>query len=114
MEFIENVKIDLFPDEVYVFTPKGKIVELPTGATPVDFAYAVHTDVGNSCVGTKINGRIMPLVTQLQNGHALPGNPVDRRLMVAGAQHGKQQPRRCHGEAVAFGYTVLSKAGAER
>ncbi|MCV5927806.1 TGS domain-containing protein, partial [Escherichia coli] len=54
-EFIENVKSDLFPDEIYVFTPKGRIVELPLGATAVDFAYAVHTDVGNSCVGARVD-----------------------------------------------------------
>jgi len=54
-EFIESVKIDLFPDEVYVFTPKGDIMELPAGATALDFAYAVHTDVGNSCVSVKID-----------------------------------------------------------
>lgn len=68
LEFIENVKIDLFPDEVYVFTPRGHILELPNGATPVDFAYAVHSDIGNSCVAVKIDGRLMPLSTQLING----------------------------------------------
>jgi guanosine-3',5'-bis(diphosphate) 3'-pyrophosphohydrolase len=68
LEFIENVKIDLFPDEVYVFTPKGKIVELPTGATPVDFAYAVHTDVGNTCVACRINERMAPLSQPLLSG----------------------------------------------
>ena len=68
LEFIENVKIDLFPDEVYVFTPKGKIVELPTGATAVDFAYAVHTDVGNACVACRINGRLAPLSQPLLSG----------------------------------------------
>jgi GTP pyrophosphokinase len=68
LEFIENVKIDLFPDEVYVFTPKGKIVELPHGATAVDFAYAVHTDIGNSCVACRINGRLAPLSQPLQSG----------------------------------------------
>ncbi len=68
MEFIENVKIDLFPDEVFVFTPNGSIVELPHGATPVDFAYAIHTDVGNSCIACKIDRQIMPLSTPLING----------------------------------------------
>jgi len=68
LEFIENVKIDLFPDEVYVFTPKGQIVELPAGATPVDFAYAVHTDVGNACVACRINDRLAPLSQTLQSG----------------------------------------------
>ena len=67
-EFLEHIKVDLFPDAVYVFTPKGRIVALPRGATAVDFAYNVHTDVGNHCVGTKINGEFMPLSTPLKNG----------------------------------------------
>ncbi|MFA7096872.1 MAG: bifunctional GTP diphosphokinase/guanosine-3',5'-bis pyrophosphate 3'-pyrophosphohydrolase [Gammaproteobacteria bacterium] len=71
LEFIENVKIDLFPDEVYVFTPKGKIMELPRGATAVDFAYAVHTDVGNTCVAAKIDRRLAPLRTPLHNGQTV-------------------------------------------
>ncbi len=68
MEFIENVKIDLFPDEVFVFTPNGSIIVLPHGATAVDFAYAIHTDVGNTCIGCKIDRQIMPLSTPLSNG----------------------------------------------
>ena len=71
LEFIENVKIDLFPDEVYVFTPKGKIMELPQGATPVDFAYAVHTDVGNNCVACRVNRRLAPLSEALQSGQTV-------------------------------------------
>jgi len=71
MEFLENVKVDLFPDEVYVFTPKGMIMELPRGATAVDFAYAVHTDVGNQCVAVKIDRRLMPLRTELRNGQTV-------------------------------------------
>lgn len=71
VEFIENVKIDLFPDEIYVFTPKGKILEIPKGATAVDFAYAVHTDVGNSCVGCLINRQIAPLSQPLQSGDTI-------------------------------------------
>ncbi len=71
LEFIENVKIDLFPDEVYVFTPKGEIMELPGRATAVDFAYAVHTDVGNSCVAAKIDRRLAPLSTRLANGQTV-------------------------------------------
>ena len=67
-EFLEHVKVDLFPDEVYVFTPKGKIMALPRGATAVDFAFAVHTDVGSHCVAVKINHELMPLRTQLRNG----------------------------------------------
>ncbi len=71
LEFIESVKIDLFPDEIYVFTPKGKILELPRNATAVDFAYAVHTDVGNSCVACRINRRLAPLSEPLQSGHTV-------------------------------------------
>jgi GTP pyrophosphokinase len=68
VEFLEHIKVDLFPDEVYVFTPKGKIMALPRRATAVDFAYNVHTDVGNHCVAAKINGEYMPLSTPLNNG----------------------------------------------
>ena len=71
LEFIENVKIDLFPDVVYVFTPKGEILELPRGSTPVDFAYAVHTDVGNTCVAAKIDRALSPLSTALHNGQTI-------------------------------------------
>jgi GTP pyrophosphokinase len=67
-EFLENTKLELFADQVYVFSPKGDLIELPNGATPVDFAYAVHSGVGDKCVGAKINGRIAPLNTKLQNG----------------------------------------------
>ena len=67
-DFLENTKLELFQDQVFCFTPNGRLIALPRGAIPVDFAYAVHTDIGNSCVGAKINGRTMPLVTQLQNG----------------------------------------------
>jgi GTP diphosphokinase / guanosine-3',5'-bis(diphosphate) 3'-diphosphatase len=67
-EFLEHVKVDLFPGEVYVFTPRGKILALPRGATPVDFAYAVHTDIGNRCVACRINFESMPLRTELKNG----------------------------------------------
>ncbi|MEN8169877.1 MAG: bifunctional GTP diphosphokinase/guanosine-3',5'-bis pyrophosphate 3'-pyrophosphohydrolase [Pseudomonadota bacterium] len=70
-EFLENVKVDLFPDEVYVFTPRSEIMELPRGATAVDFAYAVHSDVGNSCVAAKINRRLAPLHTVLRNGQSV-------------------------------------------
>src|SRR6185437_5575087 len=62
-EFLESVKVDLFPDKVYVFTPKGQILRLPSGATVVDFAYAVHTDIGNRCVAAKVDRRLTPLRT---------------------------------------------------
>lgn len=92
LEFIENVKIDLFPDEVYVFTPKGHIMELPRGATAVDFAYMVHSDIGNSCVATKIDRRLAPLSMVLSNGQTVevitaPGaspNPAWLNFVVTG------------------------------
>jgi GTP pyrophosphokinase len=67
-EFLEHTKLELFHDQVFCFTPKGRLIALPRGATPIDFAYAVHTDIGNSAVGAKINGRHAPLVSELQNG----------------------------------------------
>ncbi|MBB4570278.1 MULTISPECIES: RelA/SpoT family protein [Rhizobium] len=67
-EFLEHTKLELFQDQVFCFTPKGKLIALPRGATPIDFAYAVHTNIGDTTVGAKINGRIMPLVTRLSNG----------------------------------------------
>src|SRR6516164_8293252 len=67
-DFLSTLKVDLYPEEVYIFTPMGKVVTLPRDATPVDFAYAIHTEVGNSCVGAKINGRMVPLKTKLKNG----------------------------------------------
>ena len=70
-EFLESVKVDLFPDKVYVFTPKGEILRLPSGATVVDFAYAVHTDVGNRCVAAKVDRRLTPLRTVLRNGQTV-------------------------------------------
>lgn len=71
LEFIENVKIDLFPDEIYVFTPKGDIMDLPNGATPIDFAYAVHTAIGNTCVAARIDHRLAPLSTPLSSGQTV-------------------------------------------
>src|SRR5687767_6742009 len=82
-EFLEHVKVDLFPDEVYVFTPKGKILSLPRGATAVDFAYAVHTDIGNRCVAAKVNGELVPLRSELRNGD---------RVEIITASHAKPSP----------------------
>jgi GTP pyrophosphokinase len=67
-EFLQNLKIDLYPEEVYIFTPKGEVRSLQRGATPVDFAYMIHTDVGNQCTGARVNGKMVPLRTRLQNG----------------------------------------------
>jgi GTP pyrophosphokinase len=82
-EFLEHVKVDLFPDEVYVFTPKGRILSLPRGATAVDFAYQVHTDIGNRCVAAKVNGELVPLRTELRNGD---------RVEIITASHAKPNP----------------------
>ena len=67
-EFLQNLKIELYPEEVYIFTPKGEVKALPRDATPVDFAYAIHTDVGHQCVGARVNGKMVPLRTRLRNG----------------------------------------------
>jgi len=83
VEFLEHLKVDLFPDEVYIFTHKGQIMALPRGATAVDFAYAVHTDVGNRCVAVKINQELMPLRTELKNGD---------RVEIITAAHAKPNP----------------------
>jgi len=83
VEFLEHLKVDLFPDEVYVFTPKGRIMPLPRGATAVDFAYAVHTDIGNRCVAVKLNQELMPLRTELKNGD---------RVEIITAAHAKPNP----------------------
>jgi len=82
-EFLDSVKVDLFPDEVYVFTPKGTIMSLPRGATAVDFAYAVHTDIGNRCVAAKVNGELVPLRTEIRNGD---------RVEIITAGHAKPNP----------------------
>lgn len=121
LEFIEHVKIDLFPDEVYVFTPKGNILELPSGATPVDFAYAVHTDVGNSCVAARIDHRLVPLSTPIQSGQTIkiitaPGacpNPawlsfVTTAKARSNIRHYLKNQRRS--ESVALGQRLLEKA----
>ena len=67
-EFIQNLKVDLYPEEVYAFTPKGQVKAFPRGATPIDFAYSIHTDVGHQCVGARVNGKMVPLRAQLKNG----------------------------------------------
>jgi len=82
-EFLEHLKVDLFPDEVYVFTPKGKILSLPRGATAVDFAYSVHTDIGNHCIAVNVNHELVPLRTELRNGD---------RVEIVTAPHAKPNP----------------------
>ncbi len=121
LEFIENVKIDLFPDEVYVFTPKVRILELPRGATPVDFAYAIHSDIGNSCVAANIDRRLAPLTTPLSNGQTVtvitaPGarpNPAWLNFVVTGKarsniRHFLKSQRRA--ESIAWGRQLLDNA----
>ncbi|WP_455375719.1 bifunctional GTP diphosphokinase/guanosine-3',5'-bis pyrophosphate 3'-pyrophosphohydrolase [Kaarinaea lacus] len=121
LEFLENVKIDLFPDEVYVFTPTGDIMTLPRGSTIVDFAYAVHSDLGNSCVAGKIDRRLAPLRTQLLNGQTVevisaPGakpNPVWLDFVVSAKARSNIRSflkRLKHGEAVKLGRRLLEKS----
>ena len=120
-EFLENVRVDLFPDEVYVFTPQGDIHRLPRGATAVDFAYAVHTDVGNACVAAKINRRLVPLRTPLENGQTVEiitatngqPNPVWLNFVVtakarANVRHFLKNLR--HEDAVELGRRMLEGA----
>jgi len=121
LEFIENVKIDLFPEEVYVFTPKGKIMELPLGSTAIDFAYAVHTDIGNSCVGCRINRRLAALSQPLQSGQTIeiitaPGaNPNPGWLDIIATSRARSQIRHYlkhlkSGESVELGQRLLNKS----
>lgn len=124
LEFIENVKIDLFPDEIYVFTPKGHIMELPKGATPVDFAYIVHSDIGNSCVAAKINRRLVPLSISLTNGQTVeiitaPGahpNPAWLNFVVTGKARSNIRhflKSQQHAESIILGRRMLEQSLAE-
>jgi len=120
-EFLEHVKVDLFPGEVYVFTPQGKILSLPRGATPVDFAYAVHTDIGNRCVACRVNGDLMPLRTELRNGDqveiisAAHANPNPAWLSYVRTGKARAQIRHFlknaqHEESVSLGERLLNQA----
>ena len=121
LEFIENVKIDLFPDEIYVFTPKGMIFELPAGSTAVDFAYAIHTDVGSSCVACRISRRLAPLSEPLQSGQTVeiitaPGtqpNPAWLSFVITGKARSNIRhylKNQKYSESVALGRRLLNKA----
>lgn len=121
VEFLEHIKVDLFPDEVYVFTPKGQIMALPRGATAVDLAYAVHTDIGNRCIAVKINDALSPLRAELVNGdrveiitapHAHP-NPAWLNYVVTGKAraHIRQYLKTMHSrEAAVLGERLLNQA----
>lgn len=119
-EFFENVKIDLFPDEVYIFTPKGKIMELPNGSTAIDFAYAIHTDIGNTCVGARVNRKLVPLGTQLTSGQtveiiaASSGRPNPAWLSFVVTAKARSQIRHFlknlqQSEAIALGKRLLNR-----
>jgi len=120
LEFLESVKMDLFPDEVYVFSPKGQIIKLPRGSTIVDFAYAIHTDVGNTCIAAKIDQYHTPLSTQLKNGQTIeiitaPGAaPNPSWLNFVYTAKARSNIRNLlknlhHDEAKAFGIRLLNK-----
>ena len=121
LEFIESLKIDLFPDEVYVFTPKGDILELPRGACPVDFAYAVHTDIGNRCVACRIDRNLAPLSQQLQSGQnveiitsqgAHPSPDWLTFVVSSKARSGIRQALKAQqaSESIAFGRRLLNRS----
>ncbi len=123
-EFIENIKIDLFPDRVYVFTPKSKIISLPRGSCPVDFAYQIHTDIGNKTSGCRINGEEKPLTTELKNGDMVEILTADKaqpdpnwlnyvRSGRARAEIRQYLRTRDFKDSVALGETFLRKATAE-
>ena len=123
-EFIENIKIDLFPDRVYVFTPKSKIISLPRGSCPVDFAYQIHTDIGNKTSGCRINGEEKPLTTELKNGDMVEiltadkAQPDPNWLNYVRSGHARAEIRqylrtRDFKDSVALGETFLRKAAAE-
>lgn len=120
-EFLEHVKVDLFPDAVYVFTPRGKIISLPRGATPVDFAYAIHTDIGNQAVASKVNNEFVPLRTELSSGDVVEiitspaSRPNAQWLNYVRTGRARSEIRHYlrtvrYEESVAFGERLLSQA----
>ena len=119
-EFLEHTKLELFLDQVFCFTPKGQIISLPKGATPIDFAYAVHTDVGNTCIGCKLNGKIMPVITELQNGDEVEiirseaqSPPAAWESMVATGK-ARSSIRRASRQAIRKQYSALGARLVER
>jgi GTP pyrophosphokinase len=121
-EFMATLRIDLFQDEVYVFTPKGQVKEMPEGATPVDFAYMIHTAVGDHCAGAKINGRLSPLTTALKNGDAVEiitdANRTPSRDWLKFVKTAKARTRIKHwirteerARSIALGKEMLEKQG---
>ncbi len=121
LEFIESVKVDLFPDEVYVFTPDGEIMQLPSGATAIDFAYAVHTDIGHHCVAVKIDRQLAPLSTRLVNGQTIDvvtssaGRPNPAWLDFIRTSKARNSVRHFlkaqrHAESIELGRQLLKKA----
>ncbi len=119
-DFWENTKLELFQDQVFVFTPKGDLIELPSGATPIDFAYAIHSDIGDRCVGAKTNGRIAPLNTVLQNGDQVEvitaktqqPSPTWERFVVTGKARShirKYIRNQQRGEYVTLGKAMIQK-----
>ena len=121
LEFIENVKTDLFPDEVYVFTPKGQIIELPAGATAVDYAYAIHSDIGNTCVAVRLDKRLTPLSSALVSGQQVeiitaPGahpNPAWLNFVVTGKARSKIKhylKKQQREESMELGKRLIEKA----
>jgi guanosine-3',5'-bis(diphosphate) 3'-pyrophosphohydrolase len=131
-EFLENTKLELYQDQVFCFTPKGQLIQLPRGATPIDFAYAVHSQVGDTCVGAKINGRLLPLRHELQNGDQVEimtsrgGTPSPQweRFVVTGKararirryiqQQQRQQYRDAGKSALAKGFRQDGVDGSEK
>jgi GTP pyrophosphokinase len=120
-EFLEHTKLEMFQDQVFAFTPKGDLISLPRGATPVDFAYAVHSEIGNHCVGAKINGRIVPLKSELQNGdqveivtsRAQTPSPTWESFVVTGKARSAIRRfvrTRQHEQYVQLGRAILEKA----
>ncbi|MGC6403674.1 MAG: RelA/SpoT family protein [Candidatus Comchoanobacterales bacterium] len=125
IEFIENVKIDLFPNDVYVFTPKGQIIELPAGATPIDLAYAIHTDIGHHCAAAKVDRQLVPLSTELHSGQTVEvitnNNASPSEFWLSLVKSGKAKSSIRHflrdqrkGQSMRLGERLLTRALSEQ